>query len=114
MWRGEARTSRDAVPYLTRMVFASGWRLGVMRQQVPSTQHSMQHSELCTQHSALRLFQLQLTVLVGRGIQLVRSRARETRHGIMKGQGSGSAVSFPLPIQTPADSGGLTCEGGYP
>ena len=82
MWRGEARTSRDAVPYLTRMVFASGWRLGVMRQQVPSTQHSMQPS-------VLRLFQVGLTVLVGRGIQLVRSRARETRHGIMKGQGRG-------------------------
>jgi hypothetical protein len=46
------RTSRDAGPYLARMIFVGGWRLAVgglmMRHQVRSIQHSMQHSELCT------------------------------------------------------------------
>ena len=46
------RTSRDAGPYRARMVFAGGWGLAVsgwmMRQQVRSIQHSMQHSVLCT------------------------------------------------------------------
>ena len=60
-------------------------RMEVGRDAATGAIDSALDAALCTQHSALRLFQLQLTVLVGRGIQLVRSRARETRHGIMKG-----------------------------
>ena len=48
--QAEPRTSRDAGPYLARRVFAGGWGLAVsglmMRHQVSSTQHSMQHSVL--------------------------------------------------------------------
>jgi hypothetical protein len=54
------RTSRDAGPYLARMVFAGGLGMAVggltRRHQVESIQYSMKHS-------VLRLFQVGLTVL---------------------------------------------------
>ncbi len=59
----------------SRRLGVSGWRVD---HEAPGTLDSA----LSNPHSVLRLFLVGLTVPVGRGIQLVRSRARETRQGV--------------------------------
>ena len=72
------------------MVGANGFcgRLAVgvgglmMRHQVRSIQHSMQHSELRNPYSILRLSQVGLTVPVGRGLKDTDQQGRWSLPGV--------------------------------